>query len=81
MTCPPTATVSDASSKSVPAIANDDSVSSAARCSSASASGTCAEETTAAAGLMMPDLVRAISATVLPSRAMWSSAIGVKTAT
>jgi hypothetical protein len=30
---------------------------------------------------MMPDLVRAISATVLPSRAVWSSEIGVKTAT
>ena len=38
-------------------------------------------DTTVAAGLMMPDFVRAISDTVRPSRDMWSSAIGVKTAT
>ena len=30
---------------------------------------------------MMPALVRAISATVAPSRSVWSSAIGVNTAT
>ncbi|KZX22656.1 hypothetical protein ACH61_00143 [Rathayibacter tanaceti] len=29
----------------------------------------------------MPDFVRAISSTVEPSRSVWSSAIGVKTAT
>ncbi len=38
-------------------------------------------ETTVAAGLMIPDFVRAISVTVRPSRAVWSRAIGVKTAT
>ena len=37
--------------------------------------------TTEAAGLMMPALVRAISATVSPRRFWWSSAIGAKTAT
>ena len=58
-----------------------DSVSSIARSSSAFASGTCTAETPCATGLMMPDFVRAISATVEPSRCVWSSAIGVKTAT
>ena len=38
-------------------------------------------ESTLAAGLMMPDFVRAMAATVSPRRPTWSRAIGVNTAT